>query len=274
MTPPAQQPQDHAERLRAADPERSVIVQAPAGSGKTTLLVNRYLGLLARADQPEEVLAITFTRKAAGEMRARVVQALAVGGEIARGALARSKQLGWNLTQQPNRLKIQTIDSFAMALLRQMPLTASFNPRAELIEEAGELYLEAADRLLGRLYNDDPLAEYLADFLAWLGNDQQRAARLLATMLGRRDQWLDVVSQVVRTHQQSPDQVPSVLGAGIDVLNDRLIAAVATELGPSCYAELHAVIDQAAAHLGLDIEDPRERYCFVSRALTTQSDRL
>jgi len=131
---------DFAARRRALDPVRSFVVQAPAGSGKTELLIQRYLLLLATVEHPEEIVAITFTRKAAGEMRERVLRALvdaragkvpASGHEkatlaLAAAALARDAGRAWNVTDNPARLRIQTIDSLCAALTRQMPMLSRF----------------------------------------------------------------------------------------------------------------------------------------------------
>ena len=109
---------DPAERERALDPELSFIVEAPAGSGKTGLLTQRFLGLLGGVDRPESIVAMTFTRKAATEMRERIHNALAEADrrqmfEPARRAtntalvnwhckaLGRSHERGWNLLDDP-----------------------------------------------------------------------------------------------------------------------------------------------------------------------------
>ena len=67
---------DTPERQNALDVKKSYIVQAPAGSGKTELLIQRYLALLLEVSEPEQVLAITFTKKASLEMKERVIDSI------------------------------------------------------------------------------------------------------------------------------------------------------------------------------------------------------
>ena len=157
---------DAAAREAALDPRRSFIVQAPAGSGKTELLVRRFLKLLRTVERPEEILAITFTRKAAAEMRKRVLQATPEANELGQ------------------RLRIQTIDALCASLTRQMPVLARFGAQPGLLEDARPHYREAALRTLKVL---SPEAERL---LAHLDNNLGTALWLLSSMLAKRDQWL------------------------------------------------------------------------------------
>ena len=227
MSRRAPAPVDARERNLALSPANSCIVQAPAGSGKTTLLVSRFLRLLALADRPEQVLAITFTRKAAAEMRLRVTALL--GDERSpEGARARARdaERGWRLAHNPSRLNIRTIDSFAMSLTRQMPISSGFDRTARLVENADELYSLAARRLFRRLYADDPLAEEIARFIALIDNDAHRARRLLANMLARRDHWLDEVTEVVAAYRRAPQILAELHNGALQTL----IAAVSQDL--------------------------------------------
>jgi len=198
--------EDEDNRRRALELD-SFIVEAPAGAGKTELLTQRYLRLLAIVEEPEEIIAITFTNKAAGEMRQRIADSLALARqpgmpeaahkritcELARAALARSAELGWQIETQPGRLRLTTIDALCASLARQMPLLSRFGAQPAVAEEAKRHYEEAARRALDHLEGkgDDERehAEAVAAALAHLDNDVTRLARLLAEMLARREQW-------------------------------------------------------------------------------------
>ena len=199
-------PVDQAQRLAALDPGRSFIVQAPAGSGKTGLLTQRFLGLLAVVENPEEVVAITFTLKAAAEMRNRISRAFARAGaaqpksayerltwKLARRALRQSDRLGWNLVENPQRLRIRTIDSLCQFIARQMPLRSGFGDTPGIEDPPSALYRAAARSVTNELESDSELAAALATLLEPLDNDLGKLEDLIADMLERRDQWLPPV---------------------------------------------------------------------------------
>ncbi|MFK7893481.1 MAG: UvrD-helicase domain-containing protein [Granulosicoccus sp.] len=191
------QPVDAAVRQLALDPQRSFIVQAPAGSGKTELLTRRILTLLCTVEEPEQILAITFTRKAASEMRQRVIEMLdlaAVGVEpedahekqgflLASNALDTDRRLGWRLLDDPGRLNIRTIDSLATQLAHRLPVTSALGAPMGVIEDAGSLFEEVAEHFIEANYSA------LQRVLLQLGNKLERARALLAQMLSNRDQW-------------------------------------------------------------------------------------
>jgi len=195
---------DLGQRERALDPARSCIVQAPAGSGKTELLIQRFLALLARVERPEEIAAITFTIKAAGEMRHRIVEALRLARagakpaspheartrELARAALARNDELGWKLEESAERLRVQTIDALCASLTRQMPVLSGFGAQPEVVEDASALYREAARNLLGLLEEKGAEAADVAQLLVHVDNNTGEAEKLIAAMLERRDHWI------------------------------------------------------------------------------------
>jgi ATP-dependent helicase/nuclease subunit A len=196
---------DRAARAKALDVERSFIVQAPAGSGKTELLTQRFLALLAVVDRPEALLAITFTRKAAAEMRNRILESLRLCAEpasklreetraLARRVLEVDAQHGWGLLGNPNRLRVLTIDALNQSLARRLPVLSGLGSGLAVAEDASELYEEAAHRLLAHLPSDDPRAsEAVAVLLEHLDNDVGKLVALIAGMLARREAWLPVL---------------------------------------------------------------------------------
>jgi len=190
---------DQEARATALRVDRSFIVQAPAGSGKTELLTQRFLALLAVVDRPEALLAITFTRKAAAEMRNRILESLRQCEDpqsklrddtraLARRVLAVDTRNDWGLLRNPSRLRVLTIDALNQSLARRLPVLSGLGAGLGIEEDGFELYEEAAERLLAHLPADDPpVAEAVAILLGHLDNNVGRLIGLVGSMLARRE---------------------------------------------------------------------------------------
>ncbi len=199
-------PPDQKERERALDASRCVLVRAPAGSGKTDLLTRRFLRLLAAVDEPGQIVAITFTKAAATEMRHRILEKLekaavsdaadSEGDEfsmeaLARRALKRSHARGWNLLDLPAQLRISTIDSFCRELALQQPLLSGLGGGLEIAEQPQELYRRAARRTLEAIGGSDAsLRESIEALLLWRDNGWHEIESQLIEMLETRDRWM------------------------------------------------------------------------------------
>ena len=220
-------PADFGARQRALDTNRSFVVSAPAGSGKTSLLVDRFLTLLAKVEEPEEIVAITFTRKAASEMRERVITKIFdEDSAIAISIQDRDGRRNWNLRNQGHRLKIQTIDSFAAELLRSMPIQESIIG-IQLTDQPDILYKEAAELLIERLYGDDPLSDFILQFLYLCDNNADQAVRLLINMLEKRDQWLPMAASLTLGATQEPSKFRDSIRDSVGKLRDTILTEVA-----------------------------------------------
>ncbi len=117
-------PRDSAARARAVDPTRNVVLEASAGTGKTSVLVTRYLNLIRAGVDPANVLAMTFTRQAAAEMRERIIAQLRAESTGSAPAQARWHALRDRLAD----IAISTVDAFCLSLLREFPLEADLDP--------------------------------------------------------------------------------------------------------------------------------------------------
>jgi ATP-dependent exoDNAse (exonuclease V) beta subunit len=183
-----------------------MLVQAPAGSGKTDLLTRRFLRLLSKVDDPAQVVAITFTKAAAAEMRHRILAELekAAAGDasppaadefsmvaLASRALDRSRRLGWKLLDLPAQLRISTIDSFCRDLALQQPLLSGLGGGIAIAEQPDNLYRRAARQTLEEVgQGGAALTEAIELLLLWRDNDWQEVETLLVEMLAKRDRWM------------------------------------------------------------------------------------
>jgi ATP-dependent helicase/nuclease subunit A len=207
-SPRSSAPPDQAARDFAVDPRHDVVLEASAGTGKTRVLVDRYLRLLDAGVDPRNILAMTFTRKAAAEMRDRTLAEL--GRRAAGGQLAPAR---WReLSERVADIQILTIDAFCFSLLREFPLEAGVDPAFEIADETemARFANEALDLTFGAVRGVLVEDEAVRLLLARVRQPVLRAA--LATLIDRRQVALAAVAGFVG--RQGPSRGAEAMAAG------------------------------------------------------------
>ena len=260
--------EDRRARILALDSGRSFIVQAPAGSGKTELLIQRLLAVLAQAEHPSEVLAITFTNKAAGEMRERLHAALTSAQqsdsdsllpvertrrELALAVLARNNALNWHLLERPDALMIDTFDAFCARLAARAPLqqVADNGALAPVAESLDAVYRDAARTAL---FEPDLLAESTT-LLSLAANRVDEVVGLIADLLARRAQWL---GEALDVSDDAISRLSATLAAEVEH-SIRAVADAYSSIHDSDIRSLAAYTAETFALGSRDESDVRER---------------
>lgn len=211
---------DQDARDFATDPRHNVVLEASAGTGKTSVLVQRFINLLRAGVDPSNVLAITFTRQAAAEMRERIITRLRE-----EGSESLAGQQRWHaIRDRLSEISVSTVDAFCLLLLREFPLEAGIDPGFEMADETEvpNLLETAVERALAigvGLAREDA---GVAMLLAQLGPGRTRAA--LISLLDRR---LVVPSALHRFLAATPRDVTAdtICGAACRRLAERLRGA-------------------------------------------------
>ncbi len=167
-------------RARALDPNVSFIVEAPAGSGKTELLVRRILALLTHGVEPEKILAITFTRKAAFEMKERLIRY--------------ARQDGVTIPFLTERLNILTIDAFCQKVVLSDALSLG-ELGSHRLDDATPLKTELLYALLSHIAPEDPYQESVMAVFQYFDNRLEQVVDQLYALLEKRAEWLPIVLQ-------------------------------------------------------------------------------
>ncbi len=213
-------PADQDARDFAVDPGNDVVLEASAGTGKTRVLVDRYVRLIEAGVDPRHILAITFTRKAAAEMRERTLAELVRRAETGVLAPGRWRELADRIAD----IQILTIDAFCFSLLREFPLEAGVDPAFDIADETemARFANEALDLTMHAVRGLVTGDEAVRLLLARVRPPVLRTA--LAGLLDRRHIACPAVAAFVRRHD--PARSAAGIAAGFrDRLHREVVAS-------------------------------------------------
>jgi len=222
MTKPFDPTDQQREVIESDHPH--LLITAAAGSGKTGVLVEKFLRLVRQGRQPDEILTITFTRKAAAEMKRRIVARLLEDGNAHAAQIAETGP-------------IQTLHGFCERLLRENSVAAGLDPEFEILDGA------ESRRLLAR-----SVAEALT--VGFEDPDDEPVIELVRTLAGRgggRRGALDSPHQVlIRSVEMIVDKFR---GSRIDVDELDRMGANPEGLAASWVAAASCTLPQEVAEL-------------------------
>jgi len=272
-------------------------VQASAGSGKTYLLVSRIIRLLLDGVRPEAILAITFTRKAAAEMQARLMQRvyeLAAADRVAldtylkelaldtqRASLQeRARNLYEMLLRSPQPVQTTTFHAFCQDLLRRFPLEANVPPGFELMDQTGALRDQAWEALMVEASRqpDSQLSQALAMLFSDLGLYNCRKA--LDGFLEHRSDWWAYTLEETDPLAAANERLQTQLG--VEAIRDPLLLFFSDNSAQTDVLEFAELLGKHATstnletqdeiHRGLESDrDPAERFALVWDAFYTKA---
>ncbi len=280
----------------ALDPQNSVVVEACAGSGKTWLLVSRIMRLLLDGVKPSEILAITFTRKAAQEMQARLhewLHLLAVQdddtvreflreralNDIDDALMAKARGLYRDFLLAQPAITISTFHGWFMQIIQRAPLNAGVPVGMQLLERTAALREEAwqafADSL--RAAPDGETAQFMQWLFTEYGLHGTRA--LLENFVHKRAEWWTYSQGRDDAVAWAVDKLRAELGVDSDT--DPIADACADA---SLYSAIQAFSRELATgtevqcnnadklQIAWEVADPQQRFAALSLALYTQAD--
>lgn len=268
---------DSTQRQAALNINESFIIQAPAGSGKTELLIQRYLSLMCYVQKPEEIVAITFTRKAANEMRQRILAALLQAQDkaepssshgkltyhLAQKALAQDIKFQWNIFANPQRLQVHTIDALCARLVSYMPILSHFGVKPNITDNPLSYYEQAVAYLLQDLESNQSWSKAIHTLYEHLDNNESLMVNLLVNMLANREQWLPYLIHSDHQHLKLSleEGLKQLVKDHLDLLNNLI--------PPFAKKGLKTILHNSAEYLMITWNNEEAYWRYVSQILLT-----